>query len=106
MLAKKYRLRREDTVRKKSHAITSSYFRAKIYSTGRAYSRFSVHVGKAVYKKAHERNALRRSIYSFIRENRKHISLNDIVLIALPKTKILKTKNSLIAHLQKLFKSI
>ena len=91
MLSKRYRLPTsffKEIVRerkKPAETLSNTLFLAKIYTSPNNYSRFEVVVSSANFKKATERNCLRRTVYEILRKDGFYKKPNqDIVLIIKP----------------------
>lgn len=90
MMHKSQRIRRSDFAQLlyRPHITSSPLFLCKWKKEQQNVSRFAVVVSQQIYKKAVDRNKLRRQLYEAIRTNIQHIpsSLN-IIIIAKKQTK-------------------
>ncbi|MFA6136207.1 MAG: ribonuclease P protein component [Candidatus Paceibacterota bacterium] len=112
MLPKKYRLtvgffKNLVTENKKPNKIIDvGIFSAKVYSSGNKFSRFAVVMSSANFKKATERNRLRRMVYEIINKKEIHkLQGRDFVFFL--RKKILKAdSNELKSEISKSLSSV
>jgi len=81
----------------------SPYFLIKIFAGDRPVSRFGVIISKAVFKKAVDRNRLKRLIFDFIQKKQSGFKNGDYLIIALASASQLENRNSVFAELEKIF---
>lgn len=109
MLAKKYRLPIQNFVGKKGKSERSRYFLLKVFplpavasaKEGWFHSRFGIIISSKVFKRAVDRNRIKRQIFNFLSEIKNTSPLNDYLIIVHPEAAKLK-KEELIQELSKL----
>lgn len=84
MLSKKYRLPIQDFIKQRAVQGGSKFFKVLRFKAEKDYSRFGVILGRAVFKKAVDRNKLKRRIFAFIQKNQNRFPLGDFIIIVLP----------------------
>ncbi|MBM2820675.1 MAG: Ribonuclease protein component [Candidatus Berkelbacteria bacterium] len=80
MLAKKYRLSRKDIgiIHKRGKKFNAGAIGIKYFTNNLSFARFAINIPKSVYKKATDRNRLRRIIYDEV--GKKQITPYDIII--------------------------
>ncbi len=68
MLAKKYRLNVQSVLRVRGTLMRGRYFTIKVLPAKYSYSRFAVVIGASAIKLATKRNALRRLLYTALKQ--------------------------------------
>lgn len=101
MLSKPYRLPIQDFIGKKGKVIKTPYFVLKRFSAERPFSRFGIVISSKVFRRAVDRNRLKRQIFNFLRELKENLPIGDYLIIALPPIAQLK-KDALKQELFKL----
>ncbi|MEZ4156620.1 MAG: ribonuclease P protein component [Candidatus Paceibacterota bacterium] len=85
MLAKKYRLPVQSTLKKRAETTARGrYFLIKKYKASHSYARIAFVVSTKVSKKAVERNRVRRALYSAAGTVLDSVKVFDYVVIASP----------------------
>lgn len=91
MIAKKFRVPRQsiDFILKKGSLEKSTLFLIRFVKNNEAFNRFSLVVSKKIYKRAVDRNKLRRQIYEAIRLSEESPDAQHFDFIFIPKKKII-----------------
>jgi ribonuclease P protein component len=84
MLAKRYHLPIQNFLGKKGRVIKTPYFLLKIFPAEQLSSRFGIVISRKVFKKAVDRNRLKRRIFNFLREIKDKLPLADYLIIVSP----------------------
>ncbi|HPW34147.1 MAG TPA: ribonuclease P protein component [Candidatus Paceibacterota bacterium] len=109
MLAKKYRLNKNFFTSKKSpqntliRVVTTPIASVKIYKSEKPYSRYAVVIGAKVFKKAVERNRLKRVFYEYIRSKNLWKKTNQDFVIYIKKFKTNLFNEEIKKYLEKIF---